>query len=249
MGLELHHIAAGYGSQRIVFDVSAVFESGKVSAIIGPNGAGKSTLIKALFGQARLFRGDVSLDGRKLEQISPRALVQQGVAYVPQLANVFPTLSVRENLEIGTYVRSGDAWERVLGLFPDLRSVLRVPAGKLSGGQRNMVAIGRALMSDPRVLLLDEATAGLSPALAEGVWGHLTRLARDGLAVCVVEQNVRAALDYSDYVYLLTSGRVRLQGPTATVATDGELERLFLGSGEVEMAADTSTRGGTEGWK
>lgn len=230
MSLELNQIRAGYGSQHIVFDVSARFESGKVTAIIGPNGAGKSTLIKALFGQATLFGGTVSVDGRRLPHVNPRLLVQEGIVYVPQLANVFPALTVRENLEIGTYVRSGYPRERIFALFPDLRDILNKPAGKLSGGQRNMVAVGRALMSNPTVLLLDEATAGLSPALADGVWGYLAEVAKEGVTVCVVEQNVTAALDHADYVYMLTSGRVRLQGTAAELARDGELERIFLGS-------------------
>lgn len=170
MTLELENIGAGYKSLQIVFDVSARFEVGKVTAIIGPNLAGKSTLIKALFGQARLFHGSVTLHGQAMQSFTPRQLVAAGVAYVPQLLNVFPTLTVKENLQIGTYVRSDaaprEAMERVLDLFPDLKTVLGKHAGKLSGGQRNMVAIGRALMGGPSVLLLDEATAGLSPGLA-----------------------------------------------------------------------------------
>ncbi|MGH7775901.1 MAG: ABC transporter ATP-binding protein [Candidatus Dormibacterales bacterium] len=238
MSIELRNVTAGYGAQEIVFDVSATFQSSKVTAIIGPNGAGKSTLIKSLFGQARLFEGRVALDGRELDRMSPRSLVREGVAYVPQLSNVFPRLTVRENLEIGTYVRAGGVDERVFALFPDLHPILGRPAGKLSGGQRNMVAIGRALMSNPSVLFLDEATAGLSPALAQSVWGYLARLAGDGLAIGVVEQNVKAALDHSDHVYVLAGGRVRAHGAPASLGGDGELERLFLGSESTVSATD-----------
>jgi ABC-type branched-subunit amino acid transport system ATPase component len=235
----------------VVFDVSATFESGRVTAIIGPNGAGKSTLIKALFGQADLYRGSIVLDGQVMESSTPRQLVAAGAVYVPQLLNIFPSLSVRENLQVGTYIRkvaaSAEALERVLDLFPDLKGVLGKHAGKLSGGQRNMVAIGRALMSGPSVLMLDEATAGLSPGLAQQVWGFLRRLADSGLAICVVEQNVSGALEHSDFVYVLTSGRVRLCGEAPALAANDELEAIFLGSeGEDsrESAPQLSQNGG-----
>ena len=152
---EVKGLTAGYGKQPIIFDVSARFVTGTLSAIIGPNGAGKSTLLKALFGIARVFQGSVLLDGDPVSLVST-SLVRQGIVYVPQLANVFPSLTVRENLEVGTFVRSGGALSRVLDLFPDLAPVMAKHAGKLSGGQRNMLAVARALMSDPRVLLLDE---------------------------------------------------------------------------------------------
>ena len=234
MSFELRNIEAGYKSLHIVFDVSVNCESNKVTAIIGPNGAGKSTLIKAPFGQADLFNGSAALGGQVVAPLTARQLVAAGVAYVPQLQNIFPSLSVRENLEVGTYVRSDSnaaaAMERVLDLFPDLKLVLSKHAGKLSGGQRNMVAIGRALMSGPSVLMLDEATAGLSPVLAQQVWGFLRRLADTGLAICVVEQNVSGALEHSDYIYLLSSGRVRLHGTAQVMAANSELEAIFLGS-------------------
>lgn len=228
MELEIQGLTAGYANQPVIFDVSAAFRRGAVTAIIGPNGAGKSTLFKSLFGVARMFGGQVLIDDEPITRVAPDELVQRGVSYVPQIANIFPSLSVRENLEIGAYVRSGGSMERVLSIFTDLQAVLKRPAGKLSGGQRNMLAVARALMSDPRVLLLDEATAGLAPAISTTLWMHVRRLADDGLAVAVVEQNVRLALRFSDHVYLLGSGRNRLDGPASEFAGRDDLDELFL---------------------
>ena len=228
MELEIRNLTAGYGNQPVLFDVSASFPRGAITAIIGPNGAGKSTLFKALFGVARIFDGDVLIDGKLLARVAADALAARGVAYVPQIANVFPSLSVRENLDIGTYVRSGGSLEHVLDIFTDLKPVLRRSAGKLSGGQRNMLAVAAALMSNPEVLLLDEATAGLAPAISTLLWQHVKRLASDGLAIAVVEQNVRLALTYADHVYLLGSGRNRLDGPSADFANRDDMDQLFL---------------------
>jgi branched-chain amino acid transport system ATP-binding protein len=228
MLVEARGITAGYGAQPVIFDVSATFREGQITAIIGPNGAGKSTLLKSLFGIARVFGGSIRIDGVELPRPDARDLVTRGIAYVPQLGNIFPSLSVRENLEIGTYVRAGGSAERVLGIFTDLAPVLRKPAGKLSGGQRQMLAVARALMSVPHVLLLDEATAGLSPAISSSLWQYIRRFADDGLAVVVVEQNVGLALDRSDHVYLLAGGRNRLDGSAASFRERSDLEALFL---------------------
>jgi len=228
MNLEIKGFTAGYGSSPIIFDVDATFRGGDVTAIIGPNGAGKSTLIKAVFGQATLFGGEVLLDDVAVPRIDAMAMVERGVAYVPQLANVFASLTVKENLEIGTYVRSGYAIDKIFTLFPDLKTVMGKHAGKLSGGQRNMLAVARALMSDPGVLLLDEATAGLSPLLSNRLWEHLLLLAKEGIAVVIVEQNVSAALYHADRVLLLTSGRVRIEGQASELASSGDIDRLFL---------------------
>lgn len=228
MELEIQNLSAGYGNQPVLFDVSARFPAGSITAIIGPNGAGKSTLFKALFGVARIFEGSVLLDGKPLSRVAPDTLARQGVAFVPQIGNVFATLSVRENLEIGTYIRAGGSLEHVLDIFSDLKPLMRRSAGKLSGGQRNMLAVAAALMSNPYVLLLDEATAGLAPAISIRLWQHVRRLAEEGLAVAVVEQNVRLALTNSDYVYLLGSGRNRLHGPASEFAGRSDMEQLFL---------------------
>ncbi|HEY8732438.1 MAG TPA: ABC transporter ATP-binding protein [Candidatus Limnocylindria bacterium] len=237
MRLEARAITAGYGEQPVIFDVSATFGERAITAIIGPNGAGKSTLLKSIFGLARVYAGTVALGDEVLTRPGARELVQRGIAYVPQLGNIFPSLSVRENLELGAYVRSGrsgGSMERVLAIFTDLATVLRKPAGKLSGGQRQMLAVGRALMSDPQVLLLDEATAGLSPMISASLWQHIRRLADDGLAIAVVEQNVGLALQFSDAVYLLTSGRNRLSGPASVFRARSDLDQLFLEAGPAE---------------
>ncbi len=241
MLVEARGITAGYGAQPVIFDVSAAFREGAITAIIGPNGAGKSTLLKSLFGIARVFGGTVRVDGVDLARADARDLVRRGIAYVPQLGNIFPSLSVRENLEIGTYVRRGGSYERVLGIFTDLAPVLRTAAGKLSGGQRQMLAVARALMSQPDVLLLDEATAGLSPAVSGSLWQYIRRFADEGLAVVVVEQNVGLALQHSDHVYLLAGGRNRLDGSAASFRERTDLEALFL-----EAAPASTTRSGEE---
>ena len=234
MKLEVEGLTAGYGRQPVLFDVSAGFPADGITAIIGPNGAGKSTLVKAVFRQAHTFAGRILLDGAEIQAWNPNRIVLGGLAYVPQLSNVFPTLSVRENLEIGTYVRRGGSLDAVLEIFPVLRDLLPKPAGKLSGGQRSMVAVGRALMSDPHVLLLDEATAGLSPLVAANLWEHLSKLAARGLAIVVVEQNVELAVQASSHVYLLASGRVRAEGPAAAFHDRREVEDMFLEASAAE---------------
>jgi ABC-type branched-subunit amino acid transport system ATPase component len=225
--MEVRNLSAGYGRQPILFGISACFDAGRVTAIIGPNGAGKSTFLKAIFGLAKVYEGEVLIDGIPVSP-NAQALVRHGVAYVPQTQNVFSNLSVEENLQIGTYVRSGGSLERVLTLFPDLKPALKKAAGKLSGGQRNMVAVGRALMSDPKVLLLDEATGGLAPLVAEDLWHHIRQLALSGVAIAAVEQNVRLALEFSDSVYVFGSGRNRLQGSPKALLARGDFEELFL---------------------
>jgi ABC-type branched-subunit amino acid transport system ATPase component len=233
--MEVRNLVAGYGRQAILFGISAYFDTGRVTAIIGPNGAGKSTFLKAIYGLAQVHEGTILLDG---VAVRPNAeeLVRRGIAYVPQTRNVFPTLSVRENLEIGTYVRSGGSMERVLTLFPDLKPILKRPGGKLSGGQRNMLAVGRALMSDPKVLLLDEATGGLAPLVARDLWEHVHELAKAGVAVAAVEQNVKLALEFSDDVYVFGSGRNRLHGAPQELLGRDDFEDLFLESVTVAEA-------------
>ncbi len=232
-------ITAGYRSQPIIFDVSFEAKPATITTIVGPNGAGKSTLFKAVFGVARLFSGTILVKGRPIEH-SNAALVRNGVAYVPQIQNVFPSLTVNENLEIGTFVRGRRDFDRVFGLFPDLAQVRKVHARKLSGGQRNMLAVARALMSNPDVLLLDEATGGLSPLLARKLWEHVAQLAREGVGVVAVEQNVRLALEYSGYVYVLAGGRNHLDGTPAELSARPDFAQLFLEAPEDEGA---KTRG------
>lgn len=227
--LEARGITAGYGKQPIVFDISAEFQPRSVTTILGPNGAGKSTFLKALFGLAKMFDGTLLVDGKVVAPVAEE-LVARGVCYVPQLGNVFPSLTVRENLDVGTYVRAGRSMESVLEVFGDLKPILKKRAGKLSGGQRNMLAVARALMSNPRVLLLDEATGGLAPIVSRRLWEHVSILAKEGLAIVAVEQNVSLALEFSNSVYVLVSGRNSFAGSPAELQKSAELEHLFLGA-------------------
>ncbi len=228
MKLECKGLTAGYRDMVIISDVSVAVAQGSVTCIIGPNGAGKSTFLKALMGLIRIHDGDILIDGKSIMPVRTEHMAQLGIGYVPQLSNVFPSLSVAENLEIGGYAKTGASIDDVLELFEVLKSVLRKPAGKLSGGQQTMVAIGRALMGNPDFLLVDEPTAGLSPAIAGTLWGYLKRLAEQGMGICVVEQNVRLALANSNDSYLLASGAVRLHEQAADLAAREDLEGLFM---------------------
>lgn len=225
--LHVQSMTAGYRAQPIIFDVTLDVYAGRITTIIGPNGAGKSTLFKALYGVATVFEGHVAVAGEPVRPLA-RLLVRRGIAYVPQVRNVFPSLSVRENLEVGTYIRGKESFERVFDLFPDLAMVQRKAAGKLSGGQRNMLAVGRALMSDPTIVLLDEATGGLSPLVARKLWEHLAVLARNGVGVAAIEQNVKMALDFADYVYVLAGGKNLLSGKPAELAARPDFGQMFL---------------------
>lgn len=235
--LVLDAITAGYKSQPIITGVTITVAAGGITAIVGPNGAGKSTLFKALFGGARLFSGAVYLNGKRI-RVDPRELVRSGIAYVPQLRNIFPSLTVRENLEIGTYVRGGGSLDRVFSVFPDLAPLQRRPAAKLSGGQQNMLAIGRALMSDPKVILLDEASGGLSPLMAQRLWRHIADLAQGGMAIAAVEQNVALAFDTAHTACVISGGRMILSGPPAELAKRPDFAEMFL---EAKPTEDTES--------
>ena len=237
-GMSLLKITAGYGTHPVVFDVSLEFATGTISCLIGPNGAGKSTVLKAVFGDARMFAGEVLVGEEQVRPIGTE-LVPRGVSYVPQQANVFPSLTVAENLQIGAYVRQGRGLDVVLSLFPELEGLLRRPASKLSGGQQRMVAIGRALMSGPDFLLLDEATSGLAPAVAQTLWSRLSQLADAGVAVIAVEQNVDTALEIASRVSIMVSGSIAFSGDVDQV-TPELLEQAFLGG-------DTPPGAGAEG--
>jgi ABC-type branched-subunit amino acid transport system ATPase component len=227
--MEVVGLTAGYRRQPIVFDIDAAFYNNEITCIVGPNGAGKSTLLKAIFGLIHIMGGAITLDGTPT-RFDPAVLVRQRVAYVPQQRNVFPTLTVRENLEMGAYAVGEKSFERVLELFPVLKDILKKQAGKLSVGQRNMLAVARALMAQANILLLDEATGGLAPKVAEDLWEHVVRLAREGdLAIVVVEQNVDLALKHSDKAILLTSGRVALRGSASEFRERPDFESLFIG--------------------
>ena len=227
-------LTAGYSKVPVVRGVSVEAEPGRITAIVGPNGAGKSTILKAMFGLLRNSSGTVKLAGEEIGGWPAFKIARSGMAYVPQVINVFTNMSVVENLEMGGYtLKSGvhNRVEEVLEIFPDLKTARTKKAGNLSGGQRNMLGIARALMLEPKVVLLDEPTAGLSPAYTGVVWDQIQRVAKLGTAVVVVEQNVDLAISHADWVYVLVAGRNRLDGPADAVGRQ-DLPSIFLG-GEV----------------
>jgi ABC-type branched-subunit amino acid transport system ATPase component len=227
-------IAAGYGAGLIVREVSVRVEKGQIVTILGPNGAGKSTLLKAIVGVVPRAAGLVRIDGVDVSRLRVDQLNRIGLAYVPQLHNVFTTLTVRENLEIGGYsMRSGvqERIEEILIIFPQLRKALGRAAGTLSGGERSLLALARGLMTRPKLLLIDEPTAGLSPQSERIVWEHLTLIRESGVATLVVEQNVRQALESCDMAYVLVQGQIRLHGPAAELAATESLASLYIGGG------------------
>jgi ABC-type branched-subunit amino acid transport system ATPase component len=225
-------VTAGYGGPPIIEDISLAVHARKITAIVGPNGAGKSTLLKTLSGVLRASRGDVYVRGEKTTNIPPERLVKRGLGYVPQASNIFPDLTVRENLEMGGYTRRRGVHDRLgelCELFPDLGASLRRRAGLLSGGQRSMLAMARALMLEPVVLLLDEPSAGLSPLLQGVLWEQIEMIAATGVGICVVEQNTRRTLRHAHWGYILVLGRNRLDGPAQELLHDDSVVELSVG--------------------
>jgi branched-chain amino acid transport system ATP-binding protein len=245
--LRLQGVTVGYGAVPVNHTVDLRAEAGAITALIGPNGAGKSTLLKATAGLLRPSAGTVTVDGLDVTGWRPHRIVRVGMGYVPQVSNVFPTLTVTENLEVGAYVRRSGKRERmdeVLEMFPDLRQAARLRAGALSGGQRTMLAIARALMLDPKVLLLDEPTGGLAPMYIDRVWEKAVAIARAGTGVVVVEQNVDLALEHADHAYILIAGRNYIDGRAAEVSRL-DLGAIFLGKNPGEPGpADTVPQDG-----
>jgi branched-chain amino acid transport system ATP-binding protein len=231
--LSVKALEAGYvPGVPIVRGVGFALAAGEILAVLGPNGAGKSTLVRAIAGLVPRFAGEIALGGESLADLPPHRVVAAGFAYVPQVANVFADLTVDENLALGGYtLKRGRAerMARVFELFPDLVAKRRAKAGRLSGGQRQMVAIGRALMVEPRVLALDEPSAGLAPIVVEHVFRMIARVAASGVAVLVVEQNVRAALAAADRAMVLAEGVERIAGPAAEVAANAAIAEIYLG--------------------
>lgn len=240
--LSVTNFSAGYKDERIIRDIDVAFHACTLTALIGSNGAGKSTLLKSIFGLTRIFGGELRLNGA-LTKPDARILVSQGLNYVPQVANVFPTMTVLQNLEIGTYVRKGGSVELVIDVFPVIGKLLKRPAHKLSGGERNMLAVGRALMSNPMMLLLDEPTGGLAPGLAEEFWHYLTNLAGRGIGIAVVEQNVDMAIKFARDVYVLADGRIALHGTGAELSRLDNLDDLFLGRPTTAETVLNETKG------
>ncbi|HID42132.1 MAG TPA: ABC transporter ATP-binding protein [Pyrodictium sp.] len=228
-------LVGGYGNMVIIQDVNIHVERSEIVALVGPNGSGKSTLLKTIYGVAKVFDGKVVFEGQDVTWFPPEAKTKLGMGYVPQTNNVFPDLTVEENLEMGAYLEKDEekireAMEIVFNIFPVLRSFRRTLAGALSGGQRQMLAVGRALMSRPKLLLLDEPTAGLAPKIAIELLESLKQIREEaGASILIVEQHARRALELADRGYVLVAGQVAAKGIGQEILSRRDLQELFLG--------------------
>ena len=226
------NMTGGYGGADILHDCTIGVDQGEIVVIVGPNGAGKSTAMKAVFGMLDISQGAVHLNGEDITQLSPQDRVAKGMSFVPQNQNVFTSMSVEENLEMGAFTRRDDfteTMEQVFELFPILKEKRRQAAGELSGGQRQQVAVGRALMTQPKVLMLDEPTAGVSPIVMDELFDRVIEVAKSGIAILMVEQNARQALSIADRGYVLVQGRNRYADTGAALMANPEVRRAFLG--------------------
>lgn len=230
--LTVEGLTTGYGEMEVLRSLSLQVRAGQIVSIIGPNGAGKSTAMKAVFGLLRPWQGSIRFGEREIGALAPDKIVRLGMCYVPQTDNVFPSLTVEENLEMGAFVLSGptkERKERVYALFPRLAERRRQRAGKMSGGERQMVAMGRALMLDPKLLLLDEPSAGLAPLLVDLIFEKVREINAAGVAVLMVEQNARKSLELADHAYVLVGGTNAIDGAGRDLLHDPEVGRLYLG--------------------
>ena len=225
-------MTGGYGGADILNDCTIAVERGEIAVIVGPNGAGKSTAMKALFGMLTIREGAVQLEWQDITHLTPQDRVALGMGFVPQTNNVFTSMSVEENLEMGAFLRKDDfraTIEQVFDLFPILKEKRKQPAGQLSGGQRQQVAVGRALMTQPKVLMLDEPTAGVSPIVMDELFDRIIEIARTGIAILMVEQNARQALNIADKGYVLVQGSNRFTDTGEALMANPEVRRTFLG--------------------
>lgn len=232
MLLEAQALYGGYGGMDILNGCSVAVDRDEIAVIVGPNGAGKSTAMKAVFGLLKVREGTVTFAGDDITNARPEGLVRRGMAYVPQERNVFPNLTVHENLEMGAFVRNDDltgSLDKVYGLFPAMAEKRKQPAGELSGGQRQMVAIGRALMVEPKLLLLDEPTAGLSPRVMDEIFERIIAINATGVGILMVEQNAKQALAIAHRGYVLATGRNRFTDTGAALLANQEVAQSFLG--------------------
>ena len=226
------NMRGGYGGADVLHGCEISVDKGEVAVILGPNGAGKSTAMKAIFGMLELREGNVTLGGKDITKLSPQRRVREGMAMVPQTNNIFTTMTVEENLEMGAFLRRDDIREtiaRVYNLFPILAEKRHQDAGELSGGQRQQVAVGRALMTQPDVLMLDEPTAGVSPIVMNELFDRILEIKKTGIAILIVEQNARQALDIADIGYVLVNGENKFTDNGQALLQNPEVRRSFLG--------------------
>ena len=232
MFLHAKNMVGGYGETTILNKCSISVKEGEIAVIVGPNGAGKSTAMKAIFGMLNLREGNVLFDDEDITSLSPQDRVKKGMGFVPQTNNIFTSMTVQENLEMGAFIRRDDfreTLEQVYDLFPILRDKRRQAAGELSGGQRQQVAVGRALMTKPKLLMLDEPTAGVSPIVMDELFDRIIEVARTGIPILMVEQNARQALSIADKGYVLVQGRNAFTGSGAELLNNPEVRKSFLG--------------------
>ena len=226
------NMVCGYGGADILHGCTVGVDPGEIAVVVGPNGAGKSTAMKAMFGMLDLKEGQVLLEGKDITGLKPQERVLRGMGFVPQNQNVFTGMTVEENLEMGAFIRRDDiaaTMEQVFGLFPILKQKRKQSAGELSGGQRQQVAVGRALMTQPKILMLDEPTAGVSPIVMDELFDRIIEVAQTGIAILMVEQNAKQALNIADRGFVLVQGRNAYTDTGAALMSDPEVRRAFLG--------------------
>lgn len=231
--LEIVNLKSGYGKMEVLHGVSLEVEKGEIVAVLGPNGAGKTTLLNSIFGIATIHDGDIRFQGKSIRGEKPYRIVQMGIGYAPQLDNIFPNLTVLENLQMGAYIRGrdpsiSDDIREVFELFPEIARRKNTKAKSLSGGERQMLAVARALMAKPKLLLLDEPTAGLAPKAATLLMNKIKEIREMGLTVLLVEQNVKKALSIADRGYVLVGGKIVLEASAEQLAKEN-IEKLFFG--------------------
>jgi branched-chain amino acid transport system ATP-binding protein len=230
--LSAENITCGYSSVDIISDCTIGVKKGQIASIVGPNGAGKSTAMKAIFGLLGVRKGKVVLDGEDITNLQPQKRVLKGMGFVPQTNNIFPSLTVRENLEMGAFIQEKnceDMLNYIYELFPILKDKRNQQAGELSGGQRQQVAVGRALMTNPKVLMLDEPSAGVSPIVMEGIFKKIKEIANQGTAILMVEQNAKQALAISDLGFVLNQGKNLFTDTGKSLLDNKEVRQAFLG--------------------